>query len=88
MSDELNIVKELFNKLESIDKNVDQINITLAVQAEQLRTHIHRTELLEEALKPLQTHVNRVNSLILLLGGIFALIGAIKGILEILKLLS
>lgn len=88
MSDDINIVKELFNKLESIDHNVDQINITLAVQAEQLKEHIKRTNLLEEEMKPVRAHVGRVNTLLLLLGGIFALIGAIEGVLKILKLLS
>lgn len=80
-------MKELFLKLDSLDKNVDAINITLAKQEEQIAHHIHRTDLLENALKPLQTHVNRVNSLILLLGGIIALIGALEGILKILDLL-
>lgn len=95
MSNDINIVKELFDKLESIDKSVDSINVILAVQAEQLKEHIKRSnELekyvaeLEESIEPLKTHVNRVNGLILLLGGIFALIGAIEGILKILNLLN
>lgn len=86
MSDELNIVKEIFHELQLIRGEVNEINVTLAVQAEQLKEHIKRTNLLEEEMKPVRAHVGRVNGLILLLGGIFALIGAIEGILKILNL--
>lgn len=94
MSDELNLVKEILGKMDSLDKNVDSINITLAVQAEQLREHMKRSDNLEAyinkveiELKPVHQHVNRVNALMLLLAGILGLIGAIEGILKILNLL-
>lgn len=84
---EFDIVKEIFHKLESLDNNVDAINITLAKQEVSLTEHIKRSNLLEEQMEPIKAHVNRVNSLILLLGGLFACIGAIEGFLKILDLL-
>ena len=87
MSNEINLAKEILHKIDSLDKNVDEINVTLAVQAEQLKIHIKRTEMLETELKPIQQHVNRVNALMLLLAGILALIGAVEGILKIFNLL-
>lgn len=95
MSDEINLVKEIFHKMDSLDQNVDKINVTLAVQSEQLGQHMKRSdsiekhvELLEKELKPIQQHVNRVNALILLLGGLIACIGAVEGILKIFNLFS
>lgn len=94
MSDELSLVKEILNKMDSLDKSVDSINITLAVQSEQLKEHMKRSDSLEKyvnkletELKPVHQHVERVNTLMLLLAGILALIGAIEGILKILNLL-
>lgn len=86
MDYEKELLHEMSKSLERLDTSVDTISITLAVQAEQLKTHIRRTELLEAALKPVQEHVNRVNALILLLGGLFAVLGAVKTVIEIIKL--
>jgi len=88
MSLDKEIVHEMFKTLERLDNNVDQINITLAKQSVVLEEHVKRTNLLEENIKPLQKHVNIVNSLILLLGGILALIGAVRGAIEIIKFLQ
>lgn len=90
MSDELNIVKELFNKLESIDKNVDQINIILAVQAEQLATHIKRSDnlekyvnLLEQDLSSIKQKVNYVDGFVKIIVTLGILAGAVAAILKL-----
>ena len=86
MDYEKELLREMSNAIESIDKSVDEINITLAVQSEQLRQHIKRSNLLEEQMEPIKQHVNRVNALMLLLGGLLALVGAVKGVIEIIQL--
>lgn len=45
------------DKLDHILKDVGEINTTLAVQAEQLKEHIRRTELLEARVQPLEAVV-------------------------------
>lgn len=86
MDYEKELLQEMSKSLERLDTSVDSINVTLAVQSEQLKTHIKRSDMLEEALKPVQEHVHRVNALILLLGGILALLGAIKTVIEVVQL--
>lgn len=98
---EKEIFQEVFKSLERIDEGMDELNkkqaeqnITLAVQSEQLKEHMKRSDNiekyvaeLEDQMKPIQKHVTTVNALILLLGGIFAVIAALEGILKIVKLL-
>lgn len=86
MDYEKELLREMSKAIENIDSSVDSINITLAKQEVSLNEHIRRTTLLEQELKPIQQHVNRVNALMLLLGGILAVVGAVKGIIEIIQL--
>lgn len=87
MDYEKELISEMSKAIDRIDRSVDGINITLAKQEIHLEEHIKRSKLLEDQMEPIKQHVNRVNSLLLLLGGIFALIGAIKGIIEIARVL-
>jgi len=86
MDYEKELLHEMSKALERLDKSVDGINITIAKQEVHLAEHIRRTSLLEEEMKPIRDHVNRVNALILLLGGILALLGAVKAVIEIVQL--
>lgn len=69
-------VKRLEDKLDKIDSRIDNIDITLARQSEILDIHIKRTNLLEEALKPIEKHVAMVNGALKLIG-LMATIAAI-----------
>lgn len=86
MDYEKELLHEISKALERLDNSVDSINVTLAKQEVHLAEHIRRTELLEEEMKPVRDHVNRVNSLLLIIGGIFAVIAAVKGVIEIIQL--
>lgn len=88
MDYEKELLHEVLKTLERLDSSVDSINVTLAKQEAHLGEHIRRTELLEEEMKPVRDHVNRVNALLLLLGGLLALIGAVKGVIEIIQLFT
>ena len=74
---------KIHDKLDQLLSTQADMNVTLAVQAEQLKTHIKRTELAEEnialirdELKPVQQHVSSVNTL----GKAFAVLGAFVGV--------
>lgn len=86
MDYEKELLHEILKGQNRLDESVDEINVTLAKQEVHLAEHIKRTSLLEEALKPIQQHVNRVNTAILLIGGVFAILAAIKTVIEIIKL--
>lgn len=86
MDYEKELLQEITKSLERLDTSVDSINVTLAKQEVHLADHIRRTELLEEEMRPVRDHVNRINALMLLLGGILALLGAVKTVVEIFKL--
>jgi hypothetical protein len=63
------------NKIDKVVDHIGKIDTTLAAQHESLKTHIHRTELLEEAVKPLVKHDNMLQGILKLIG-VLALIGA------------
>jgi archaellum component FlaC len=55
-------------KLEKISEKLSSIDVTLAVNTEQLKVHIRRTELLEEAVEPVKKHVAMVENSLKLIG--------------------
>lgn len=54
MSDEL---RHISLKLESIDKALNSMDKTMALQEVHLSEHIRRTAMLEEQMKPIRSHV-------------------------------
>lgn len=62
---------ELEKRLASIDKN-------LAVYNQQLEYHIHRTDLLEEKLEHVDTHVKMVNGVFKFLLGLAVISGIVR----------
>jgi len=79
-------------KLDQIHEQITLVNVTLAVQAEQLTNHIRRTEIAEKRLdeiesevKPIQKHVLHVEGAIKLLGIVATLLGiatAVAGLIS------
>lgn len=55
--DMLRYLEERFSKL---DERLHSIDKTLVKQEENIAEHIRRTELLEQDLKPIKSHVNQV----------------------------
>lgn len=91
MGDGFDVIKEVFHKLDSLDKNVDGINITLAKQEVSLAEHMKRSNALEAYVDALDKRVSKWDTrwaaLALLFGGALALLGAAEGIIKILDLL-
>jgi hypothetical protein len=76
-------LKKIENSLEDHTKILSNVDKTLALQAQQLEHHIHRTDIAEDNMvmlrhefKPIQKHVELINGL----AKIIALIGTIIGI--------
>lgn len=69
----------LEDKLDKVIESVASIDKTLAGQAVQLADHIRRTALLEDDLKPVKEHVQRLKGVMWVLGGLTTgLVGALE----------
>lgn len=73
MDKQLNRIEE---KLDKVADRLTSIDVTLGRQEEQLAYHIKRTDMLEEQLAPVKTHVAMVNGALKLVG-ILGVLGAI-----------
>ena len=98
ISKQLDDVEDKLDKhTEKLDKHTEilaSVDKTLALQEEQLRNHIRRTQLAEENLdllrkdfKPVENHVHFVNTLSKLVALIAAAGSAIYGLVEVVKVL-
>lgn len=73
-----------------IDKVVDHlgsIDVTLAAQHASLKEHIRRTELLEQEVAPIKTHVNMISGGLKLIGLLAALGAGVEGVVSLLTLI-
>ena len=67
------------NKLDKIQEDVNEIKTHLAVYNEQLTVHIKRSEMLEDRIIPIETHVFMINGAIKLIG----IVAAVAAIVEV-----
>ncbi|MBV6514159.1 MAG: hypothetical protein FMNOHCHN_03749 [Ignavibacteriaceae bacterium] len=84
MSQQLGSLKKdiahIKRNISSLEKVLISIDKTLALQQKSLDEHIRRTELLEQQVEPIKTHVNRVEGItkfILALAALAAGVGAL-----------
>lgn len=78
----------LEGKIDSIVDQMGDIKITLAKQHESLKTHIKRTDLLEEKVAPLaESHIKSLGRLEILgwVGGLLAAAAALAEIIRYIK---
>lgn len=73
------------DKLDYVVEQIGGINKTLEFQSKQLEQHIHRTELLENRLSPIEDHTKFVQGLLKLGIYISTIGGFIVGILKLLR---
>lgn len=69
-------------KVDKILEEIHDINITLAEQHITLKEHIRRTELLEADLRPIKTHVSRVEGAVKLIVIISTIAAAVAAFLK------
>lgn len=68
----------LESKIDSINEKIHSIDTTLAAQHESLRDHIRRTEILEEEIKPIKKHTERVSGAV----AFISFLGVLAAIVE------
>lgn len=77
------LLQDQTNKLDEqhqeLDRRLDNIEKVMIAQEINLKEHIRRTDLLEEALKPIQKHVAMVEGVFKFLGLISLLLGIASG---------
>jgi Na+/phosphate symporter len=74
-------IEKLHDKVDDIQKNISEINVTLAKQAVSLEEHIRRTKNLEDRVEPIETHVKGVAGII----KFFSILATIATIAEVLS---
>lgn len=73
-----NRLERIEQKVDKIDETLQTVNIVLAKQHVVLEEHVRRTNLLEQELKPVKLHVDRVEGVVKFLG----LVGVLAAIIE------
>ena len=76
------------DKIDSIKDGQERQNAILAAQHESLKDHMRRTELLEDAIKPLVKHDNHTMAYIKLAIFLASIGAGIEGFLVVLKFLK
>lgn len=75
------MLERILNKVDKVDNHLDSINQTLIKQEEQLAYHIkrsdqqdHALQIIEKRLKPVETHIIAINTLVKLFGTFAAVV--------------
>lgn len=76
------------NKVDKISERINSVDVTLAAQHESLKDHMRRTELLEQAVEPLKSHLNAVHMAAKLIGVIVGIITVGAAVVEIFSYLK
>jgi archaellum component FlaC len=83
-------LQKVDEKLERIEERLTSIDVTLAKQHEQLAHHIYRTEIaetnldiLKQELKPVQKHVEVVNTTLKVIGAVASVVTFFVGLYQI-----
>lgn len=78
----------LLEKVDKLDRRLDNVDITLAKQHKSLELHMLRTDLNEEQLKLIRQEAKPVQKHVAMIEGGLKAFGAISAVLGILKLLG
>lgn len=76
--DSNHLIERVLDKVEVVDKRIDNIDVTLAKQHEQLAIHIKRTEQNEAQIKHINRHVHMVEGALKLFGVLSVVLGLLK----------
>lgn len=77
--------KRIESKLDTIVDDIGAMKVTSAEQHIVLKEHVRRTELLEEAVKPLEKHVYMVNGVLKFLGVLGLLASIVEALMWVFK---
>lgn len=76
-------IDRLEDKIDKVSEVLVCIDKTLVKQEENLKEHMRRTNLLEQALEPVENHVSNVTFLFKFFTGCIAILGVLIGILKL-----
>ena len=83
MKDDKEQLDRIEAKVDKVDQRLDKVDTHMAVYNQELKDHIRRTELLEDAVKPIQEHVHKVTGAL----KVIASTGIILSIIKVLEVL-
>jgi chaperonin cofactor prefoldin len=78
-------LERIENKVDVLSDKLSDTNIILAKQHESLVHHIKRTDLLEKQIRPIQTHIDRVQGVfkfVMFAAAVAAIIEAVHMVLK------
>lgn len=75
-------------KVDKLDDRIASIDRTLAVNTESLVQHMRRTALLEDDLKPVKKHVNRLDGAMKTFAFISLVVAILAGIMRVLGIFN
>lgn len=85
------MIEKVLEKLDKIAEDIAEIKVMDAIQNEQLREHMRRSDLLEKRVEqvdakvePIEAHVHQVSGMIKLVAGIAAVAGLLLTLKELL----
>lgn len=80
-------LERIEGKLDKVVDHIGSIDVTLAAQHVSLKEHIRRTEILEQELAPIKTHVNMISGALKLIGLLAAIGAGAEGVVSLLTYL-
>lgn len=84
-SDNSGRIIRIEDKLDKIVDRISSIDSTLAAQHVSLEDHIKRTALLEKELRPIKSHVAKMQWFFGLIGTGAVIVGIVEGVLYIIR---
>lgn len=70
-------------KIDRLDERVGNLEVHGAAMTKDLNYHIHRTNLLEDELKPIKNKHEQLKGILKFIGGVVAISSAIESILHL-----
>ena len=80
------LLVKLYEKQEVISSDITEIKVVLGKQHESLVEHIRRTNILEDQMKPISVHVNRMEGAFKSIGFIVTVLGVVAGVAKAVSL--
>lgn len=74
---------EIKKEIKEIQRSLNNIDVTLAKQHVSLEEHIRRTNLLEQKLEPIDTHVKMVNGAFKFIGILSLIVGIVVSLIKV-----
>jgi hypothetical protein len=85
---DVNLGEIILTEIKSINKELGDINVTLAKQEVNIDTHIRRTDLLEAKIVPVEKFMATINAGLKLIGAGAVLVSLVTGIIKLIEFIK